>query len=342
MFYFPKLNKGILLGLFAGLMLNQPGYCETTSFAKDQIAAHFSQVFGEPGKDGSAPASPLIPDSGIGDSIWDVQSVLSLSGTWIAPTEVKYHPESDIQTSFGHLTYGLSIPLSPGKTLGIVTTASQFHISESGPVEGHVFPFSDIWQWDAGIVYTHNINPRLDIFGGISGIMSGGNSHTIKDGINGLGYIGGVFRITPNLSAAAGIAMAPDHTAGQRSVPLVMLDWRINDSCRLSVRNGVYFEYAHNGDWKNVIGAGVDAYAWLVDLKGDSFPQNGNNEYALEVVNASGGVFYRHTFDSKLEATAKVILSNWNQIGIYRDDDEIRIDEFKTSVGFSLSLGYSF
>lgn len=342
MFCFPKLNTCIRIGLIAGCALAQPTQGDTSGLTNDPIAAHFNRVFGEPKSSQSKSASGWAPESGTGESVWEIESILSFSGTWIAPTEVRGYPGSDVQTSFGQLTYGINIPLRPGKTLGIVSTASQYHISEDGPVTSHVFPFSELWQWDAGIVYTQNINPRLDLFGGISGIISGGNSDIIKDGAKGLGYIGGVFRITPNLTVAAGIALSPDTTSGQRSVPLLLVDWRINDKFRLSARNGVSFEYAHNGNWKHVVGAGIDGYGWMVDLKGSIMPEDPGKDYSLLAANSSANVFYRHTFDNKLEVTAKVLLCNWNEISIYRDNDEIHLDEFKTSTGFTLSAGFRF
>jgi hypothetical protein len=315
-------------------------YTDTSNFVNDQIAGHFEQMFGEGGESEKRQQATWLPGADEDGLLWGYESRLEVSGTWIAPARVR-DTESKAEVSFVHATYGVLVPVGPRTDLGFVSTASRYHLGEStAPSHEKIFDYDHLWQWDVGFVTTLQLNPRWALFSGGIGIVSGGGGDAFETRLNGVAFLGAMMTVNPDLTIALGVSTSTSTALNSRSIPMFLVDWRIGNKTRLSVRNGVFFDYALSSDWRHVVGIGIEGSMWTVGVKHSDF--GSSKKHYLVAEDVALNLKFTHRFNQGLSIETKVGMIRYGTHAILEGDRELSKREFESSLGVTLGLFYRF
>jgi hypothetical protein len=331
--------RNVLTILSLGLMPVPVLFADSASFVGDQIAAHFEQVFGEDEPE-AHPRSWMLGDDESDTLPWGSRVNLELQGSWVGEGDLE-DSENRLESNYFGMTLGVTVPMGSGRSLSVVGAASRYRITESGP-EQRIFPFRQLWRLDSGLIYTVNISPRWDVFGGGIAVWSGSDGDRLEEHLDGMLIGGAAFTIHPNLKIAFGASAGTTDYLTSSVFPLVIVDWRINQRSRFAVRNGVFYEYALSDSWRDVIGASFEVRQWISHAPDQEFEGRFRRDLTLLSMDLSFNLLFRHRFDSGLEWETKLGLAHVGSHTVFEDSKEIDDQVVEPALGLSMGLRYRF
>lgn len=329
---------GLLSTLFVTVSLCDAQTLNT--MLSEQIASHFEQVFSDEGRSFNDRDS-WLPGSDKEPVLFGMDFELSASVTWVAPSEIE-GTDHDASVCYNEASYSLSYPFMPGKKLGFVAKVSNYSISESEGNYTPVFDYDHIKQVDLGLMYSMNLSPMWDVFLGGGSIFSDGNGFRQKSSSNYMVFVGATFTISPNLTIATAVNISSNNNYYQSAIPMFILEWRINDRNRLSVRNGILYQYALTEDWKNVMGFSIEGFTVSVDEKEVWIDGKLHAEPTRVVSDISFNLTYAHQFENGLSFISKVGLGHFADHSLWDGHKKLSTVDLDYSMGVSVGLGYKF
>jgi hypothetical protein len=170
-----------------------------------------------------------------------------------------YLPEADFNTSrLGNLSVwrfdvpaSYTLKMAPGDLrLGVFYEYSEYDLSNlDGTKDFNTLAFNTLWK--------SMINDEWGYFmyGAVS--LSAAKSTALGNGLTGIGGGGVRYVWSPNLSLGLGAAVATHMEEDPSVLPLIALNWQINDRWNLTTLNGATIAYDVSGDKKFLVDLGV-------------------------------------------------------------------------------------
>ena len=307
----------------------------------EQIASHFEQVFFPYSPSTNQDRDSWLPGNDTKPKLFDMDISLSTSATWIARTSID-KSDNDIDVYYTETSYSFSYPFKPGKKIGFVAKISDYFLDETGSEEFPVFDYDHASQIDLGLMYTMNINPRWDLFCGTGLMISDGNGALQSSSTNYLIFLGASWTINPDLTMAFGGIISTNPTFESGPFPQFMLEWRINDRSRLSIRDGFYYQYALTNDWRNVLGLSAECFCVSVEEKSQFINGMWRIKPVRIISDYSLNLTYSHWFRNGLILETKFGLGHLGNHSLWRNDDKFESRDLDYSVGLNVGLSYRF
>jgi hypothetical protein len=170
-----------------------------------------------------------------------------------------YLPEADFNTSsLGNLSVwrfdvpaSYTLKMAPGDLrLGVFYEYSEYDLSKLAETKDfNTLAFSTLWK--------SMINDEWGYFlyGNVS--LSAAKSTALGNGLTGIGGGGVRYVWSPNLSLGLGAAVATHMEEDPSVLPIIALNWQINDRWNLTTLNGATIAYDVSGDKKFLLDLGV-------------------------------------------------------------------------------------
>ena len=307
----------------------------------EQIASHFEQVFSPSSSDRTQDRDNWLPGNDAESKLFDMEISLSGSATQVARTSIK-NSDHDADVWFSETAYNFSYPFKPGKKIGFIAKISDYYIDETTEGGELVFAYDHASQIDLGVMYTTNLNPRWDLFCGTGVTISDGNGPLQNSSTNYLIFLGASFTINPDLTISFGGIASTNPTLDSGSFPQFMLEWRINDLSRLSIRDGIYYQYALTSDWRNILGFSVECFCLSVEEEKQWLNGKLRDRPTRILEDYSLNLTYSHRFGTGLMLDTKLGLGHLGHHGLWEGDHEFTKTDLNYSVGLSLGLSYRF
>jgi hypothetical protein len=307
----------------------------------EQIASHFEQVFSPYNESPNQDRDSWLPGNDREPGLFGMDIEFGGSATWVAQTSID-DTDHEVDVYYGEASYSLSYPFKPGKKIGFVAKVSNYFIEESTGDEVPIFDYDHVSQVDLGFMYTTNLSPRWDLFLGTGMIFSDGTGSLQNNSVNYLLFVGGSFTINPDLTIAFGGMAATNESYAHGPFPQFILEWRINDQNRLSIRDGIFYQYALTDDWRNIIGLSFESFCitveeddqW-VDGKLRTKPTRVVSDYSLNLT-------YSHWFKNGLIFEIKAGLAHVGNHSIWKGEKKLSGIDLEPTVGLSMGLSYRF
>ena len=307
----------------------------------EQIASHFEQVFSPYSPSTNQDRDSWLPGNDSRPKLFDMDVNLNASATWIARTSIE-DSDHDIDVRYSEMSYSFSYPFKPGKKIGFVAKMSDYFLEETGSEDYPVFDYDHASQVDLGLMYTMNISPRWDLFGGAGLMISDGNGAFQSSSTNYLIFLGASWTINPDLTMAFGGIISTNPTFESGPFPQFMLEWRINDRSRLSIRDGAYYQYALTNDWRNVLGLSAEFFCVSVEEKSQFLDGKWRTSPVRIISDYSLNLTYSHWFRNGLILETKFGIGHWGNHSLWRNDDKFENRDLDYSVGMNVGLSYRF
>jgi hypothetical protein len=327
--------SGIVVALSCGKAENVNG------LVSEQIASHFEQVFSPYNQSSNRDRDSWLPGNDLESGLFGMDIELGGTATWVATTSAEDN-NHDVDVFFSEASYSLSYPFKPGKKIGFVTRVSNYFIDETAGNEAPVFDYDHISQVDLGFMYTTNLSPSWDLFLGTGMILSDGTGALQNSRVNYLLFLGASVTISPDLTIAFGGMASTNESFENGLFPQFMLEWRINDRNRLSIRDGLYYQHALTDDWRNIIGFSFENFGISVEedeqwIKGKlrHTPTRIISDYSLNLI-------YSHWFRNGFIIETKAGLAHIGNHSIWDGDKKLAGRDLETAVGMSVGLSYRF
>ena len=151
--------------------------------------------------------------------------------------------------------------------LGAFYEYSEYDLSRlDGTKDFNTLAFNTLWK------SMINDDWGYFLYGAVS--LSAATAAELESGLTGIGGGGVQYVWSPNLSLGLGAAVATHMEDNPNVLPIIALNWQINDRWRLTTLNGATISYDFSGDKKFLVDLGVayqrreyriDHYASLYD-----------------------------------------------------------------------------
>ena len=213
-------------------------------------------------------------------------------------------------------------------------------IYTEGPrkVQNFVFDCDEFVTTNVEMMHQKKFNSNWGLFAGGGFIFSDGNGSLQQDSEDYFGFIGASYEFGSNFSAMAGISASSYDAGNEPYVPMLMLNWNINERNRLSVGRGLHYQYAITKDWRNVFGISIELFEINVQENNQWGAVGRYVENPVRVISHSSlNLSYAHHFENGLVVWAKVSLNDESYNELYAEHD--RIYRYITDPGISYSFG---
>ena len=318
------------------------GSAETVNgLVSEQIASHFEQVFSPNNSARNQDRDNWLPGNDAEPKLFDMDISLSGSATWVASSSIK-NSEHDADVWYSETSYNFSYPFKPGRKIGFIAKISDYYIDETKGEGEPVFSYDHASQNDLGVMYTTNLNPQWDLFGGVGVTFTEGNGPLQGSNTNYMVFLGASYTINPDLTISFGGVGSTNPTFDSGLFPQFMLEWRINDLSRLSIRDGLYYQYALTSDWRNILGFSFECFCISVEEEKQWLNGKMRDKPTRIIEDYSMNLTYSHRFTDGLILDTKVGLGHLGHHGLWEGDHEFTKADLKYSVGLSLGLSYRF
>jgi len=168
---------------------------------------------------------------------------------------------------------GAGIPVGDRGLLGLgldYELSSYTFDDATGLVAGTDTPFGDVQRYAFSARYAHQLSARWSVLvgGGIG--ISGEEGAKTSDSLFYNGFAGGRYALSESVQAGFGLVLATQLEDNTLVLPLLMVDWQIDEKWRLSNEGklGLTLSYAATDAWTLGLGAGYESRDFRLDRSG--------------------------------------------------------------------------
>lgn len=215
---------------------------------------------------------PAAPASAITPAQRPIVYSLSVRGEIGLSADLSDSP-GEVSVSRAGATLGAAVPIGERAqlSLGFDYELSSYDFDNAtGLIAGTGSPFEDVQRYSVSARYAHQLSRQWSLVGGGSVGISGEEGAKTSDSIVGAGYIGGRYALSESVQTGFGLVFATQLEDDALFLPLLMLDWQINEQWRLSNegRLGLTLSYAPVESWSFGLGAEYQNRDFRLDRDG--------------------------------------------------------------------------
>lgn len=179
----------------------------------------------------------------------------------------------DVSVSRAGVNVAAAIPVGQRGQLGVAFDyefSSYDFEDATGFVPGVESPFGDIHRETISLSYAQQFSRRWSLVSGGSIGLSGEEGADTGESLFGSGYIGGRYSLSETVQAGFGLVFATQIEDDTLFLPLVMVDWQINERWSLSNdgKLGLTLAYAPSEAWRFSLGADYQTRDFRLDEDG--------------------------------------------------------------------------
>lgn len=190
--------------------------------------------------------------------------------------------------------------------------------------------------------YKGMVNDNWGYFGYASGEMAASTEANLGDGLMGTFAGGARYVWSDKLSLGLGVALSTSLEDDNRILPVILLQWQINDRWALRTLNGVTVTYDVTGDKKMILDAGVKYQLREYRLPAaSSFGVRSSQASLIEtMVTGEIGLTYRFTKNIAMRGFVGVV--GGREYDLYVNDHKVGDEKVDTGAMAGVKAVFSF